>query len=88
MCKASGIAFVLYYQQNRPVLLSERGNCFSVVFNSAKYPNKNFKLSAILFFLLRLNPDTFFISVHHYDLLFFFFSARRVTRERPWTSSL
>ena len=79
MCKASGIAFVLYYQQNRPVLLSERGNCFSEVFNSAKYPNKNFKLS----------PDTFFISVHHYDLLFFFFfSARRVTRERPWTSSL
>lgn len=73
LIQASGIAFVLYYQQNRPVLLSERGNCFSVVFNSAKYPNKNFKLSAILFFLLRLNPDTFFISVHHYDLLFFFF---------------
>ena len=83
MCKASGIAFVLYYQQNRPVLLSERGNCFSVVFNSAKYPNKNFKLSAILFFLLRLNPDTFFISVHHYDLLFFFFFGETCD---AWTS--
>ena len=32
-----GIAFVLYYQQNQPVLLSERGNCFSVAFNSAKF---------------------------------------------------
>ena len=83
LIQASGIAFVLYYQQNQPVLLSERGSC-SVVFNYAKYPNINFKLSAIvscrdwiLVYFLQFSP-----------LRRFFFRLDVWRVKSLWTSSL